>query len=231
MFYFSLSLIICSIIFFIGYLVFSLLNYKAKTKEDYNFKNMFMYELNIDNNFKNNIFGNICLILSLFCGAVSLCFVERLSTNGYLILSVVGGIIAFIATGVMANLPLLYLKGHILSSTFSFIFTFANSIGILLYNAFWLYEAPVAYDKSSAIYIIHVICLILSIISSLAVFFLFMNPKLTSWGKLEEVRNTDGTKGYVRPKWFVLAFSEWMNTFVLYFNLLLIILVNLVLVI
>ncbi len=40
-----------------------------------------------------------------------------------------------------------------------------------------------------------------------------LNPKLTNYAKLDQVIEKDGTVSYQRPKYFVMAFSEWLLTF------------------
>lgn len=40
-----------------------------------------------------------------------------------------------------------------------------------------------------------------------------LNPKLSNYAKLEQVSEKDGTLSYQRPKYFVMAFSEWLLTF------------------
>ncbi len=40
-----------------------------------------------------------------------------------------------------------------------------------------------------------------------------LNPKLSNYAKLDRVIEKDGTASYQRPKYFVMAFSEWLLTF------------------
>lgn len=40
-----------------------------------------------------------------------------------------------------------------------------------------------------------------------------LNPKLSNYAKLDQVIEKDGTVSYQRPKYFVMAFSEWLLTF------------------
>ncbi len=51
-----------------------------------------------------------------------------------------------------------------------------------------------------------VIALFLIVLLSVAV---LLNPKLKDWGKMEKVTKNDGSVGYVRPKRFILPYSEW----------------------
>ena len=60
----------------------------------------------------------------------------------------------------------------------------------------------------------HVGSLVIAIASgvlALAMLFLIINPKLTSWAKLESVVDENGEKTFVRGKVFVLALSEWIT--------------------
>jgi hypothetical protein len=49
----------------------------------------------------------------------------------------------------------------------------------------------------------------LGVILLLAMF----NPRLRTWANLETIKNEDGSMSVVRPKFFILAFSEWLAIF------------------
>lgn len=40
-----------------------------------------------------------------------------------------------------------------------------------------------------------------------------LNPKLSNYAKMDRIIEKDGTVSYQRPKYFVMAFSEWLLTF------------------
>ena len=46
-----------------------------------------------------------------------------------------------------------------------------------------------------------------------------LNPRLTLNFKAEEKINDNGEKIYVRPKWVVFAFTEWMNIILFILNI------------
>ena len=51
---------------------------------------------------------------------------------------------------------------------------------------------------------------IVVLVTLLVEIFLLVNPKLKTWDKLERVTNSKGEEVLARPKWFVLAYSEWI---------------------
>lgn len=227
MFYFCLSLCICSIVFFTCYLIFSFVNFKAHEHKDYRIQNMFPYELNFDGTFKSNAIGNICLIVACALGASSLAFIETLDQNGYLIFALISGILSMVGAILMCFIPLRFLKEHIFFDVIAFIFSLMFSLSLFLYCFFEIYEAPAGANFLSSKYILTIVCLIVSILTMLTSFIVIMNPKLTRWGNLKEEIKDDGTKTYIRPKWFVLAFSEWLILILIFINLVCALLINL----
>ena len=99
-----------------------------------------------------------------------------------------------------------YTKTHMALVTISMSLTFfANAlttlVGILVYKSYL--------DMSEN----HVGSLVLAIVSgllTLVTLFLIINPKLTSWAKLESSTNEKGEKVVSRGKVFILALSEWL---------------------
>jgi hypothetical protein len=47
---------------------------------------------------------------------------------------------------------------------------------------------------------------------ALATIVLPLNPKMKHWAELEKVSESDGTLSFRRPRFFILAFSEWLLT-------------------
>ena len=227
MFYFSLSLCICSIIFFLCYLFFSFANFKTHEHKDYRIQNMFPYELNFGETFKSNIIGNICLIIACTLGASSLAFIEKLDQNGYLIFALISGVLSMVGAILMCFVPLRFLKEHMFFDVVAFIFSLMFSLSLFLYCFFEVYEAPSGVNFLSFKYILIIVSLIISVLTMLTSFIVIMNPKLTRWGNLKEEIKEDGTKVYIRPKWFVLAFSEWLILILIFVNLACALLVNL----
>ncbi len=67
-----------------------------------------------------------------------------------------------------------------------------------------------AIDNNSTIALIFAI---FSFIFAGLAFIPLMNPKLSNYAKMDQVIEKDGSSHYERPKYFVMAFSEWLLFF------------------
>ena len=56
---------------------------------------------------------------------------------------------------------------------------------------------------------------VLSFLFALLSFLPLLNPKLNNYSKMENVTEKDGSSHLERPKYFVMAYSEWILTFFL----------------
>ena len=100
-----------------------------------------------------------------------------------------------------------YTKTHMVLVTIAMALTMlANALATLL--SILVYKT---YLDMSDTHTASLICAIVSGILTLGVLFLIVNPKLTSWAKLQTETNENGEKTYSRGKIFVLAFSEWIT--------------------
>lgn len=196
---------IAAVILFLGFIALSFTNYKAKYKQKYNIRNMFPYELNFKNAFADNITGNLCLILYVLVtlGFYIICFYEGFIVKNYYV-AVIAITINVLMSASLVFVPLNAVKLHLgvgLISLVSSIGVF-GSIGFVLLTDYQILEL--------------IPSLILGIISLVFCLFYFgvtMNPKLNSKINYETKQNEDGTVSYIRPKYFVLAFSEWLSIF------------------
>ena len=198
------SIIIAAVSFTI-FMVFSMLNYKKRYNVTYNLRNMFPYEFNYETTFKDNLIGNIFLVatsVGLVLFYVS--FFQSMNNFGLPIITMVAGIVASVMMPFVSFVPIKMIKMHLFVDVVFFIMTFLSiaSFGLIMLNEYQVF----AQTKSLAMAIVN-------FVFALGVFLILMNPKLTHWGDLEEVENSDGTKYYKRPKFFVLAFSEWLIMF------------------
>ena len=100
-----------------------------------------------------------------------------------------------------------YTKTHMILVTISMSLTLlANALSTLL--SIIVYKTYL--DMSSA----HPTSLVFAIVSgvlALGMLFLIVNPKLTSWAKLETQTDSNGEKTFVRGKVFILALTEWIT--------------------
>ena len=197
--------LIGAIISFTIFMVFSFLNYKKRYSVTYNLKNMFPYELNYESSFKDNLIGNVFLLLSsasLVLFFIS--FFQSMNNYGLTLMSLIAGVLASVMMPFVVFVPVKILKTHLFVDVLFFLTTFLTlgSFGLVMVNEYQLFMQT----KS-------LVMAIIDLTFAFLVFLILMNPKLTHWGDLEEVTNSDGTKYYKRPKYFVLAFSEWLIMF------------------
>lgn len=100
-----------------------------------------------------------------------------------------------------------YTKTHMILVTIAMSLTLlANALSTLL--SIIVYKTYL--DMSSS----HLSSLILAIVSgilALGMLFLIVNPKLTSWAKLETQTDSNGEKTISRGKVFILALTEWIT--------------------
>ena len=198
------SIIIAAVSFTI-FMVFSMLNYKKRYNVTYNLRNMFPYEFNYETTFKDNLIGNIFLVatsVGLVLFYVS--FFQSIGSYGLPIITMVAGIVASVMMPFISFVPIKMIRMHLFVDVLFFIMTFLTSasFGLIMLNEYQVFMQA----KS-------LVMAIVNFVFALGVFAILMNPKLTHWGDLEEVENSDGTKYYKRPKYFVLAFSEWLIMF------------------
>lgn len=195
---------IAEVVFFIGFLIFSRLNYHKRFSTIYDHRNMFPYELNYESRFSDNLAGNICFLffVGLHLSVSILCMDSIL--NEKFIFNLISTILYCVSVLLVLFVPLKLLKTHLMCSTFIIGASFLSfsSIG---YTLLTLY-------KPFGEYPIFVILSILSFIIAIFYFILVMNPKLTTWAKLEKVEQ-NGKTIYQRPKVFYLALCEWLGIF------------------
>lgn len=198
--YTALGLLITSIFLFACFLVASVFNYKARFKKEYHLRSHFPYELNYHGRYQDNIYGNILYALYFVAVAVFFVFFSNGFINGYLIFAMVAGAITLISLSALVYIPIDHLRLHMIVVALAFIFSLAFSFSIVLASYF-------KYKDSSSIPA--VVSLVISTLTSAFYAILILNPKLMHWAEMEDKTNEDGTVVKVRPKYFVLAYSEW----------------------
>lgn len=210
-----------SLLMFICFVIFSTINYKKRFSLKYDMRNHFPYEYNYDSSFKDNPFGNICLLISmLFSLALFSMTSAFFNVNGILIFCLIAGaiysIIAFFIVFVSLKRITLHVVCAVLLSCFAFLTP--SSIGLA---AFQHYQKT----KSVICLILFILCVIVGLFN----FALIMNPKFTFNIKMKKIKLNNGEEQVVRPNIIVIAFSEWMMLFSLFVTqvLLIVTIVNL----
>lgn len=210
----NLILFVCSIIFFISGNIVLSWNYYKVNQEKYNYFNHFPFELILTRKLNFYFLGLIFYILSYFAN-IAIIFtmiVSGLDLNQqsffvcYIVVVVLQVLIIFpfllILLFNMKNYRL-----HLFGDIIFFLINTLVSMSLFLMSIFDLF------------YIFNIKSLIVCIFSSLLSilnFGIILNPKLLNWSKLKEETQEDGTKIYVRPKYFTLCYSEWLS-FIIYF--------------
>ncbi len=210
-----LPLSIVSIIFFSLFIFTGIRSYKRRFKLNYDLRNTFPYELNYHTKFFDNIVPNIFLVLSIACSIVIYIFFDVKNLIGVNVFILISGIFLSLLSFALVFVDLKYLRTHIALMVFTSVFSFglgaSNAIGNF-----------VKWQNTQNIYyiILCVICGGFALIS----FAVMMNPKLSLNIKMDSKIDENGKEILIRPKYIVLAFSEWLLIISLYINQLLLVL-------
>ena len=178
--------------------------YYANEKMSFSFRNRFPFELNYQKNITIVSYFRLFLIF-LFALCVGFPILYATSFSGASNIAYASVIAIFFVASAITSLILFfirptYLKQFKIYSTLSIVLTMmANGmVGVFSLTSVYFHFA---YK------IIAGFAFLLTAINlALAV-----NPKLSKWDRLEEIKNKDGTMNYVRPKISPLAFSLWIN--------------------
>ncbi len=211
-----LGMMFATFIFAIFFILFSVLNYKKRFNLTYNIRNTFPYELNYQGTFKDNLAGNICLILSLLSAAMFYAFFDLNKTDGFYVFEMIAGFVSIIAIALVVFIPLNSLKAHLLSTVTLFTFTLLLTAGCVAANILRLSDLYKNFDQFN---VFNLVAAIISGILCLTAIIICLNPKLKYWANLQAEPNEDGSKSFKRPKYFVLAFSEWLMIFIILLNI------------
>ena len=177
-------------------------NYKQRFKQKYDLRNTFPYEFNYESKFADNILGNIALVL---CAAFALglfsCSLTYRINNGLLLISLISGALYVLFVVLINFIPLKYLRTHMVFAVLLFVVSFVTpaAIGLTAFRVF---------QESKNIFAL--VLFIVAIVFALFNFVLVMNPKLTLNIKMQVATDEKGNEYYVRPKFIVMAFSEWL---------------------
>ena len=203
-----LGLVIASAVFFILYVVLSIRNYRIRFEKKYDIRNTFPYEFNYESRFGDNVLGNISLIMS---ATLSLAFFALAgvykSHNGFAIAAMVVGIVYAVSIVCVNFIPLKYLKTHIVFAALIMIAAFGHPIvvGLTSFNHYQDFR-----DVFSLV--LFIICCAISLFA----FGLAMNPRLSLNFKMQVATDEKGNEYYIRPKFIMFAFTEWIGMFILF---------------
>ena len=208
---------VLTVIFLATLLIVSPLLYKRRNDEDFNIKNCFPFELNYRSEFKENFSTHLILALFILanCGFYA---TFNDSYSGYLLFVMIGGILSTFALYALFYIPLIRLRTHIIVTTLAFTLRLATCGAIFV--ASW----RINQNEMTWISVTSIVLSSIALFVSLALIF---NPKLTLNFKAMEMVKENGEKEYVRPKYIMLALSEWLLIFLNIFNMLNIVILSL----
>ncbi len=198
-FYISL---IASLLLFITFLYFSSRAHSDESNEKYSFLNMFPSELFNSSN-RNLLYPKILYIISRVFLLSTFVILSVLVYDSAFVILISGiGIINLIIEFAMFYDKVNNSKNLILVSVLFFILSICFDCIFIIYN-FNLLE----FDFIKRTVVISITSLLL--IVKLIVMF---SPKIAHWANLEK-KVVDEQVVYVRPKYFVLAYSQWVFIF------------------
>jgi len=209
----NLTLILVSIFFFVSGLILSFISFKNENNKNYIIRNHFPYELNAFPATKRNIYGKIAFIISFLSILVFFCIYSFDISKKYMavdgitglkLTASITGVLSILSIGYIFLFPMINIKTHLFFDYILFAFAFLCFVSIGFIDVF------IFNNKKDPYYLI---IGILSFLISLILLILIINPKLKNWAKLDESVNSDGEKIFIRPKFFVLAFTEWVFSF------------------
>ncbi len=168
---------------------------------NYDLRNHYPYELNYNGKFKDNLIGNIAVVLFAVSGIAFYTLFDHDFNNGFMIFTLIAGSLYCLSLMSLAFISFNHLKMHLImvliSVVFAFLIPFSNAIA-----------CSIAYKDMKQTN--SMIMLIVNAVYCIFIFILIMHPRLSKWAELKEIKNEDGTSSYVRPKYFILAFIEWL---------------------
>ena len=200
-----IGLSVSSIILFVSYFILSKANYKKRFDSNFDLRNHFPYEFNYEAPFSLNILGNVALILSVsFSVGFFALTAGSLKNNGFIIFSLISGVLYSLFIGVMNFIPLKTMKLHMIFSILLYVCSFVtpSAIGLGVFSI---------YKETKEVF--PLIVFIASIVVTLFNFILIMNPRLTMNIKMQVATDEKGNEIYIRPKYIMMAFTEWILSF------------------
>ncbi len=194
----------------------ALRNYQIINKDKYSLARNFPFELSPIRDGKKNILFVVMIIASIILLNFANIFVCVSSYNietryqGTMLLTVASSFIASISFIYLLFSDTKNFKMHLLALSFLIAFALANVASIA-----YIGYASLLDPSKSQVDLKKLIVAIIATIEGIVMLLLFINPKIKSWFKLEEIKNDDGTITHVRPKIFILALIEWSYLFAL----------------
>lgn len=210
-FSFCLGLAIASILFFIGFVFFGTRSYKKRFNVPFDIRNTFAYEIGYNTKFLDNIGVNAMLILSMTC-SLSLFLYYGYGFSLFAstkIVTIIAGILLSIVGFFAFFADLKYIRFHILMIVLLALSAFMLPSGLVILGY-------VSFQNTKDI--LSIVIAGIALVVALFVFSSLMNPKLNFKLNMKKATDKNGKEVLVRPKYFVIAFSEWLYIFSLFID-------------
>lgn len=205
----SILMACAAITLFVMAFLLSRLNYERRFSSKFSLKNMFPFEFNYEGKFTDNFIPNVLLSLAFLVLIAFYGTFDGLHTDGIAIFVLISGIISSILGYVLFFVPFRHLKTHIALSTFMFVFSFMLTGSTFLLNMFYFRQ----YENA-----INLVTMIFSGILALSVLLMVLNPKLSLRIEGREEKLPNGEVIMHRPKWIMIAVTEWVSIFAIILN-------------
>lgn len=206
-----LALFILGICLFVIFYVVSSSFYLRRHKTKYHFYKMFPYEFNYPNVFRQNVYGNVLMVLA--CISVIAFYNINPLQSIYSTISIVVSIITTMLIVVLLLFPIRYLKAHMIVSCV--LMTFGASAP--LFNFFAAYSQL----KIAETEIGKALCFVsmsISAVLAISMLLLIINPKLTFKIYMDKTTDEQGNEQLERPRFIFLALSEWWAIFIYFLS-------------
>ena len=201
-----LALSIIGICLFVSFYFVSRAFYFKRHQVKYHFFQMFPYEFNYPNTFKENLYGNIIFVLS--CLSIVAFYINNPLNNIYSLLGIILSIVLTMMYIILLLLPLRYLRTHMIVSSISMALSTALPV-LNLFAALNLMKSVVEEANPT----LCIISMVVSGIIGLMMLLLILNPKLTFNIYYEKAVDADGNEIKKRPKVILMALNEWWAIF------------------
>lgn len=197
---------------FLGILIFGFSNYQETFKTKFSILNMFPYELSYHNQGMMIVFYRFFLYLyAAFSIAPALLMISKYyHFPGYVSYLIMIGILFVISAISFLTLHIIqakYVRLHTLVATAYFAVSAlaAGAVSIILLNL---------YISNNRVDFKFLLIGILEAMLGFATLLIMLNPRLRNWANMNAKTEEDGTVVIVRPRFFILAFSEWLVIFI-----------------
>lgn len=206
-----LALFVVGICLFIVFYFVSKAFYYRRFETRYRFYQMFPYEFNYPNMFKQNLYGNLLFIMA--CISIIVFYEMNPYKSLYSYLSIAFAIVITMLMVVLLLFPLKYLRTHMIVSSIGMTISAALPVINLFTALSQLKLAIDGVDKALCI-----ISMSLSLILALSMIALILNPKLSFNIYYDTTVDENGNEIKKRPRIIFMALNEWWSFFLFFLS-------------